>query len=69
MGRDGSTIWVGGDFNNIGGQARNKLAAVRSDGSVDPAFDPGPGSGAVVSALTLSEDNSQGLLRRDVRAR
>ena len=57
--RDGGTIWVGGDFNNIGGQARNKLAAVHGDGSVDPAFNPGPGNGAVVSALTLSEDNTR----------
>ncbi len=50
--------WAG-DFTNIGGQARNKLAAVHTDGSVDPAFNPGPGSGAVVSALTISEDNSR----------
>jgi hypothetical protein len=55
--RDGSMIWVAGDFNNIGGQARNKLAAVHSDGSVDPTFNPAPGG--VVSALTLSEDNSR----------
>jgi hypothetical protein len=55
--RDGSTVWVAGDFSNIGGQARNKLAALRSDGSVDPAFDPAPSG--VVSALTLSEDNSR----------
>jgi beta-propeller uncharacterized protein DUF5122 len=57
--RDGATAWVAGDFTNIGGQARNKLAAVHTDGSVDSAFNPGPGSGAVVSALTLSEDNSR----------
>ena len=57
--KDGGTIWVGGDFNSIGGQDRNKLAAVHSDGSVDPALDPGPGHGTVVSALTLSEDNTR----------
>jgi hypothetical protein len=56
--RDGGTVWVAGDFNNIGGQARSKLAAVHGDGSVDPAFNPGTGSGAV-STLTLSEDNSR----------
>jgi hypothetical protein len=55
--RDGGTVWVAGDFNNIGGQARNKLASVHSDGSVDPNFNPG--AGGVVSALTLSEDNSR----------
>ena len=55
--KDGSTVWVAGDFNDIGGQPRNKLAAVRSDGTVDPGFDPGPGG--TVSTLTLSEDNSR----------
>ncbi|MCA1842727.1 MAG: delta-60 repeat domain-containing protein, partial [Actinobacteria bacterium] len=57
--RDGSAIWVGGDFNTIGGQPRAKLAAVHSDGSVDPTFNPAPANGSVISALTLSEDNSR----------
>jgi hypothetical protein len=57
--KDGATVWLGGDFKSVGGQARNKLAAVHSEGSVDPAFDPGPSGGAVVSALTLSEDNTR----------
>ena len=43
--KDGATVWVGGDFDNIGGQARNKLAAVHGDGSVDPGFNPGPATG------------------------
>ncbi|HEV7862494.1 MAG TPA: delta-60 repeat domain-containing protein, partial [Acidimicrobiia bacterium] len=55
--KDGATVWVGGDFGNIGGQARNKLAAVHSDGSVDSGFNPGPTG--VISALTLSEDNTR----------
>ena len=38
--RTAPRIWVGGDFNTIGGQARNKLAAVHGDGSVDPALQP-----------------------------
>src|SRR5581483_3647057 len=42
--RDGGTIWAGGDFNGIGGQARTKLAALHSDGSVDPTFKPDPGT-------------------------
>ena len=57
--RDGSTVWVGGDFTSIGGQPRAKLAALRGDGSIDPSFNPDPGGKAVVSALTLSEDNSR----------
>lgn len=57
--RDGNRVWVGGEFTSIGGQPRTKLAALRSDGSVDPTFNPDPGAKAVVSALTLSEDNSR----------
>jgi hypothetical protein len=57
--RDGGTVWVGGDFNSISGQPRAKLAALHGDGSVDPTFNPDPGDKAVVSALTLSEDNSR----------
>ncbi|HET9771015.1 MAG TPA: hypothetical protein VFS16_09020, partial [Acidimicrobiia bacterium] len=57
--KDGARIWTGGDFNNLGGQGRNKLAAVSRDGTVDPAFNPDPGSGAVIATLTLSEDNSR----------
>jgi len=33
-------ILVGGDFTHIGGQARNSLARLRPDGSVDGAFQP-----------------------------
>jgi hypothetical protein len=57
--KDGSTVWVAGDFNSIGGQARNKLAAVRNDGTVDPGFNPAPDSGSAISAMTLSEDNTK----------
>ncbi|HVW33244.1 MAG TPA: delta-60 repeat domain-containing protein, partial [Acidimicrobiia bacterium] len=57
--RDGATVWLAGDFNAVGGQARNRLAAVHSDGTVDPDFNPAPDNGTVVSALTLSEDNSK----------
>ncbi len=57
--RDGGTIWVSGDFASIGGQARNRLAAVHIDGSVDPGFNPAPDNGSTVSALTVSEDDSR----------
>ena len=57
--RDGSTVWVGGEFDAIGGQPRTRLAAVRGDGSVDPEFNPGAGPKGVVSTLTVSEDGSR----------
>jgi Domain of unknown function (DUF5122) beta-propeller len=59
VGKDGGTVWVAGDFTSLGGQTRNKLAAVHSDGTVDPAFNPAPDGGSAVSTLTLSEDNSR----------
>jgi Domain of unknown function (DUF5122) beta-propeller/Bacterial Ig domain len=34
-------IYVGGDFTNIGGQPRNRIARLYgSDGTVDPIFNP-----------------------------
>jgi hypothetical protein len=57
--KDGGTLWVGGDFTSLAGQARNKLAAVHRDGTVDPAFNPAPDSGSAVSTLTVSDDDSR----------
>jgi hypothetical protein len=57
--KDGGTVWVAGDFNAIGGQARPRLAAVHSDGTVDPGFTPAPDAGTSVSTITLSDDNSR----------
>ena len=33
-------IYVGGDFRNIGGTRRNRIARLNSDGTVDPTFNP-----------------------------
>jgi len=50
---DGSGgYYIGGDFTSVGGVARNRLAHILSDGSVDPAFDPDANS--VVYALAVS---------------
>lgn len=39
---DGAGGWyVGGAFTQIGGEARNRLARIRADYSIDPAFNPG----------------------------
>ncbi len=57
--QDGGRIWAGGDFGGIGGQALGKLAAISGAGAVDPAFNPEPGGGAVISTLTLSQDGTR----------
>jgi hypothetical protein len=50
---DGSGGWyIGGDFKYAGGQPRARLAHIRSDGTVDPAFNPGVNG--TVYALALS---------------
>ena len=50
---DGAGGWyVGGDFTQVGTVTRNRLAHIRADGSVDPAFNPNLNSG--VTSLVLS---------------
>ena len=52
----GSTVFAGGTFTSIGGQARNRLAALnRSDGLADSVWDPGLSSG--VNALAVYESS------------
>ncbi len=42
---DGNSIFVGGQYNQIGGVTRNNLAKLSvTDGSVDPTFNPNPDS-------------------------
>ncbi len=42
---DGNSIFVGGQYNAIGGVARNNLAKLSvTDGTVDPTFNPSPDS-------------------------
>jgi beta-propeller uncharacterized protein DUF5122 len=48
----GSTVYVGGRFNNIGGRPRNNLAALRASNGSVTVWDPNPNSG--VSALAVS---------------
>jgi uncharacterized delta-60 repeat protein len=40
---DGKVL-LGGTFTNVNGVARHSIARLNSDGSVDPAFDPGAGA-------------------------
>ena len=52
---DGKVL-VGGAFTSINGTARNDIARVNTDGSLDSTFDPGTGANATVNSLALQPD-------------
>ncbi|MCP4644199.1 MAG: hypothetical protein GY851_27400 [bacterium] len=53
MARSGDTVYVGGSFTQIGGVARNYLAAFdATTGIVDPAWNPNPSSSVVALAVS-----------------
>ncbi len=53
---DGSGgYYIGGSFTTVGGSARNNLARILSDGTVDSGFNPNPNS--TIRALALSGGN------------
>ena len=47
---------IGGDFTQYNGQTKHRLARINTNGSVDPAFDPGSGPNDSVSAIALQSD-------------
>jgi hypothetical protein len=50
---DGAGGWyIGGEFTEVGGVARNRIAHILADGTVDPAWDPNAGD--AVYALAVS---------------
>ena len=50
-------VFVGGWFDNIGGQARSKLAQVSvGNGTVDSQWNPSPATATAILALRLSHD-------------
>jgi hypothetical protein len=53
----GDRTIIGGDFTAVGGVARQNIAAIRADGSVDPAFNPG--ADGIVYAVAGSGDGSR----------
>lgn len=52
---DGKLV-VGGDFITFDGTPRNYIVKLNSDGSVDPAFDPGEGANDWVRSVILVDD-------------
>jgi uncharacterized delta-60 repeat protein len=52
---DGKVI-IGGDFATVNGVARNKIARLNVDGSVDMGFNPGSGASSTVRTCALQAD-------------
>jgi uncharacterized delta-60 repeat protein len=52
---DGKII-IGGQFTSFNGTARNRIARLNTDGSLDTTFDPGTGSNNLVRTTTLQTD-------------
>ncbi len=54
---DGQNGWyIAGEFTEVGGITRNRIAHILADGTVDPDFDPNVNG--IVNALVLSSDKS-----------
>jgi hypothetical protein len=53
----GDRVIVGGTFTKMGGKVRGNVAAVRADGTVDPAFVPS--TDGKVAAVAVSEDGQR----------
>ena len=51
--QDDGKILIGGNFNSINGRARNSLARLNADGSVDETFVPALANGGFVTSLSL----------------
>jgi uncharacterized delta-60 repeat protein len=49
-------ILLGGVFNSYNGTARNRIARINSDGSLDNSFDPGTGASSTVRAISIQND-------------
>jgi uncharacterized delta-60 repeat protein len=49
-------ILIGGVFTSVDGVARNRIARLKPDGSLDPSFDPGAGANEVVRWVAPQAD-------------
>jgi uncharacterized delta-60 repeat protein len=52
---DGKVI-IGGNFTSYNGTARNRIARLNADGSLDATFDPGSGANTSVGTMALQPD-------------
>src|SRR5207237_194891 len=51
-------VLIGGGFTSVNGAARNGVARLNSDGSVDTGFDPGTGANGPVYAVAVQKDGT-----------
>jgi uncharacterized delta-60 repeat protein len=49
-------ILIGGAFTNYNGTARNRIARLNADGTLDATFNPGIGANAIVYSIALQPD-------------
>lgn len=49
-------VLIGGSFSSYNGMARNNIARLNADGSLDTSFDPGIGASSTVYTLALQPD-------------
>ncbi len=49
-------IVVGGEFTDVGGRSRGRIARLLANGSLDETFDPGTGANGTLRALVLQPD-------------
>jgi uncharacterized delta-60 repeat protein len=54
---DGKIV-IGGEFTTVGGIARNGIARLNADGSLDEEFDPGAGADGSVNAIVIQSDGA-----------
>jgi len=50
-------ILIGGNFTSYDGTARNRIARINADGSLDATFDPGSGANNYVFAISIQTDD------------
>jgi len=53
-----SSILVGGDFWNINGKQRLRIARLHPDGMVDTTFDPGSGANGAILSMVVQPDSA-----------
>ena len=53
--QDGKVL-IGGGFTGVNGTARNRIARLNSDGSLDPSFNPGSGANNSVHSVAIQQD-------------
>lgn len=54
--QDDGKVVIAGDFDQVNGNGRSKLARLNADGSVDAGFDPGEGADKRIASAAVQDD-------------